>query len=810
MLERLTDTLLWDKQLSPKLRHVWAVLILLAPLAMAAGLWLQWRIQGHVPAVVSIDRGEAIHIARQFMEQRGVDLTDLRATADSDDNMNIYRFLAQAGQAGENLLKTAGPWLQVRVQFEDNEGLRNNRVTLDPSGRVTGYRLYFPDDHGFGPALAESAAEQKASATIAGLLSSRAGLHKEKCELTTRQDSRGDSRRYSCDLRVDALPELSARVVILMRGIQITEQSLNYELTGKAEEIAKVSKIASRFFFPFMAILFVIMLVRYFKRRAQKEISRQRMFVITAIIAAFLGSQVMLEDEPVQISNADVAIPFWMPVLVILILGYLVGQMAGLAYAAAEGDLRERRASQLTSLDAFLSGRIFSRNVGRSVVLGAVLLGWTLLLRNAAYLILSPSFSGIDGLAGHNFLFSRLPWLSLLITALSTGILQCLTALVCPLSILERRFRRWYWIWSILVLCALITAAFLISEPFSAIPSTVLAAIRAAALFAAFFGVDLFAALVVATGLPLFIQFIGLAHLSPLWSEHGVWIAAITMAWIAVQTVCAFFGRVVDPAKVRPAYASEIHERQQLESEVAAAREAQLRLLPAAPPVVAGLNVAASCSAAETVNGDFYDYFPVSRTRLGVLIIDGGGMGLATALTIALAKGFLMYKAQEGLTPIETLRSLRSTLGKELEGASGEGICFLTIDVAERSLRYARFGDTPAVLIAGTSSPIQEVRHSDPGVTMWEGFASLSQDHRIIVYTNGLSRLIGEPDRHGTDRWLHRKLGGLQWQPASEFLDSILTIARRGRLGKRKLTDDVTVMVCTLDGSAAQSMEQVA
>ncbi|MBL8175836.1 MAG: SpoIIE family protein phosphatase [Bryobacterales bacterium] len=658
--------------------------------------------------------------------------------------------------------------------------------------------------------LAEDAVERKASETIGELPALRAGFRKEKCELTTRRDSRGDSRRYSCQLRIDAEPALSARLIMVVRGSQVTEQSLAYELTDEAEKSAKTSKLAAILFFSYLGILFLFMVVRYFQRRAQKEISRQRMFAVTAIITAFLASQVMLEDEPVQISNADVAIPYWVPMLLVVIFGYLVGQMAGLAYAAAEGDLRERRASQLTSLDAFLSGQLFSRNVGRSVVLGTVLLGWMLLLRNSAYLALSPTLSGLEGLAGHSYLFSRLPWLSLLVAALSSGVLQCLTALACPLSILERRFRRAYWIWPVLVLGALITAAFQIAEPFSAFTAIVLAAIHAAGLLASFFGVDFFAALVVATGAPLFIEYAGLAHLSPLWYDHGIWVAVIACVWVAVQTACAFFGRVVDPAKVRPAYASEIHERQQLESEVAAAREAQQRLLPAAPPVIAGLHVAASCNAAETVNGDFYDYFPISRTRLGVLIIDGGGTGLATALTIALAKGFLMHKAQEGLSPIETLRSLRATLGKELEGESGEGICFLTLDVAERAVRYARFGDTPSVLIAGNTSPVQEVRYSDPGITMWEGFATLSMENRVIAYTNGLSRLVGEPDRHGTDRWLHKKLGGLHWQPAGEFLESILTVARRGRFGKRKLTDDVTVMVCSLDGSAAQSMEEVA
>ncbi len=810
MLERLTSTLLWDRQLSPRLQRLWAVLILLAPLAMGVGLWLQWRIQSRVPAAITIDRAEAIRIARQFLEQRGVDLMDLRATVDSDEDMAIYRYLARGQQSGERVLKDIGPWLGVQVQFEDDEGVRNTRVNLDPSGRVTGFRLYFPDDHNFGAMLSDAAAEEKASAAIDALLAGQSILKKAKCELTSRKDSRGDSQRYSCDLQVEGARELRATASLSVRGSQITEQRLGFELSDEGQRLGRQSRAARNTYSIYLPVLFVFMLIRYFQRRAQKEISRQRMYVVTAIIAAFLASQVMLEDEPVQISNADISIPYWVPILFVVIFGYLAGQAAGLSYAAAEGDLRETRPGQLTSLDAFLSGKIFSRNVGRSVVLGTVVLGWALLARNAVYAGLAPALSGIDGLVGNSFLFSRLPWLSLLIASLSDGIMHCLAAVVCPLAILERRVRRRYVIWGGLILGAVISAAYQINEPFAYFPAMGLAAIRAGALLAAFFGVDLLAGLVVAAGFPLFLEFAGLSHVSPLWVEHGVWVALLAVMWVLVQTACAFYGRVVDPAKVRPAYASEIHERQQLESEVAAAREAQQRLLPPGPPVMDGLSVAASCHAAEVVNGDFYDYFPISRTRLGVLIIDGGGTGLATALTIALAKGFLMHKAQEGLSPIETLRSLRNTLGQELAGASGEGICFLTIDVTQRSLRYARLGDSPSVLIAGGSHTIQEIRYDEPGVTMWEGFASLTPEERVVVYTNGLSRLIGEPDRKGTDRWLRKKLGGLEWQPAGEFLESILNLSRRGRLGRRKLTDDVTVMVCTVSGSEAGRIGQVA
>jgi len=60
---------------------------------------------------------------------------------------------------------------------------------------------------------------------------------------------------------------------------------------------------------------------------------------------------------------------------------------------------------------------------------------------------------------------------------------------------------------------------------------------------------------------------------------------------------------------------------------VSAAREAQLRLLPIAPPNLAGLSIAASCQAADIVRGDFYDFFVLGPTRLGILITDGGAKG---------------------------------------------------------------------------------------------------------------------------------------------------------------------------------------
>src|SRR5207248_10259744 len=114
-------------------------------------------------------------------------------------------------------------------------------------------------------------------------------------------------------------------------------------------------------------------------------------------------------------------------------------------------------------------------------------------------------------------------------------------------------------------------------------------------------------------------------------------------------------GREYRDEEVRPLYARHIAERQLLEAEMAAAREAQLHLLPKSVPNIAGLSISAACIPARIVGGDFYDFFPLANNRLGVFIAEGSNRGVGSALNIALAKGFLMHTVRRNLSPHEVL-----------------------------------------------------------------------------------------------------------------------------------------------------------
>jgi hypothetical protein len=299
----------------------------------------------------------------------------------------------------------------------------------------------------------------------------------------------------------------------------------------------------------------------------------------------------------------------------------------------------------------------------------------------------------------------------------------------------------------------------------------------------------------------------GLSQVAPIWSRHDGWAVAIGGAVLLAAAWSVWRGRVAEADDVRPVYARQIEERKQLQSEMAAAREAQRRLLPNQPPVLPGVSIAAECRPAEHVSGDFYDFYCVSPQRTGVLLIDGGGSGLATALAIALAKGYLMHKTESEESAVATLSGLIAMLGEELSGVTARGMCYALIDQGDRTVRYARVGDTPVIFGVGQVSAVERT-HGGGNLAIREGVLRVSSGRPVVIYSRGLSRLIGEPDPASTNRWLMRRVS--DWVDSADRLLGRTLAAAFGRRVNRPLKEDLTLLVISEAGRESSAVERVA
>ncbi len=102
---------------------------------------------------------------------------------------------------------------------------------------------------------------------------------------------------------------------------------------------------------------------------------------------------------------------------------------------------------------------------------------------------------------------------------------------------------------------------------------------------------------------------------------------------------------------------TRIIEQETLERELRLARETQESMLPRTLPLLAGFDIGARMVAAHMVGGDFYDVFPLSPDRLGVVIGDVSGKGMPAALFMALVSNLLRAEAlRSDTTPEQALR----------------------------------------------------------------------------------------------------------------------------------------------------------
>lgn len=138
------------------------------------------------------------------------------------------------------------------------------------------------------------------------------------------------------------------------------------------------------------------------------------------------------------------------------------------------------------------------------------------------------------------------------------------------------------------------------------------------------------------------------------------------------------------------------------DTEIAAAQQLQLVLLPTAALLTKAGDVGVRFQSAEAVSGDFYRIVLRRRNSVGVFIGDVMSHGFAAALVMAHTLSALGIIAQQTATPEEALQRLREEVGDELERAETSMTLFYgVIHPERRTLRYANAGHPQAFVIPG-------------------------------------------------------------------------------------------------------------
>jgi len=247
-------------------------------------------------------------------------------------------------------------------------------------------------------------------------------------------------------------------------------------------------------------------------------------------------------------------------------------------------------------------------------------------------------------------------------------------------------------------------------------------------------------------------------------------------------------------------------ERRRLEKELAIAREIQKSFLPSSAPVVPGFDLAGTTITHDEVGGDYYDFIPVSETRLGLAIADVSGKGIPAALIMAGFRMGLLAQIRNEYALRAVMRKVNLLLHESTERDKFVTVFYGVLDWRNGVLIFSNAGHNPPILLHrdGTAD-----RLIDGGVALGvlpdaryeERPVALTDGDVLVMYTDGVSEAENATGEQFGEGRLEEVVRRNASRSAAGIRDAIVAAVLEWA-GERGPTDDLTLLVACKTGSA--------
>ena len=239
--------------------------------------------------------------------------------------------------------------------------------------------------------------------------------------------------------------------------------------------------------------------------------------------------------------------------------------------------------------------------------------------------------------------------------------------------------------------------------------------------------------------------------------------------------------------------------------ELEIAKQVQARLFPQTLPPLKTLEYAGICIQARKVGGDYYDFLDLGRERLGFVIGDISGKGIAAALLMANLQANLRSQCAIALDqPQRLMRSVNQLFCENTPDGSFATLFFAEYDDQAGRLRYANCGHLSALLLRSDNT----LERLDSTATVlgvfkeWDCEIGERQLHRgdtLALYTDGITESYNSADEEFGEQRLIEALQRHREASSQSLLDSI--VAEVQRFNPHEQHDDITLIIAKHRGN---------
>jgi serine phosphatase RsbU (regulator of sigma subunit) len=247
-------------------------------------------------------------------------------------------------------------------------------------------------------------------------------------------------------------------------------------------------------------------------------------------------------------------------------------------------------------------------------------------------------------------------------------------------------------------------------------------------------------------------------------------------------------------------YHSRELQWQRVESDLAAARQVQLSLIPQKMPDIPNYALAARSVTCYEVGGDYLDIVSMPSGETVIVVGDVAGKGLASALIATSFRSAFRAMVHADLSLLEIATNMNLLHYGEGEEARRRYVTaiLLRLDPSTHTLEVVNAGHNPAFLVAsdGTLSSIG-ASGTPIGLLPFSSYVAqkfaIGLGMRLLVYTDGMTEVFFEDEEFGESRLLQRFLTCSEPTP-ERVLSSIWGTLEAFSDG-REQSDDMTALV---------------
>lgn len=239
-----------------------------------------------------------------------------------------------------------------------------------------------------------------------------------------------------------------------------------------------------------------------------------------------------------------------------------------------------------------------------------------------------------------------------------------------------------------------------------------------------------------------------------------------------------------------------------LEQELNIATAIQTSILPKTFPPFPDrkeFDIYAKMLTAKEVGGDLYDFFLIDKYRLGIVIGDVSGKGIASALLMAVCKTLLKITAYKGIPADNILYEVNNILVDESPSNMFVTVFYGVLDTRNGAFEYCNGGHNSPYLISNerTVKQLENVGGLLLGAMKDAEYESnivmLKPGETIFLYTDGITEAFNKEEEEFNESGLINSLLTKNPQSVNDIVNNVIKDVQSFSDGAEQ-SDDITCL----------------